>query len=178
MIQISDNKIIISGHYNKEKCETFTLLANALSASPDFRQIKYENGYAEFEKVGRTDDLKFWLTVTIGFTINGITCGVRGTQIFAEEDSVSVQKFAGNLELEATLTKTGILVTNVGSLGSRVAVYEGEFFADGTTTHDLLPNENRLFKFADGYTLSAGNIGENIKNQAITLVQGGGGYES
>ena len=60
MLKIYKNKVVIDGHeQTKEQCETMTLLANALKDSKDFKIVDYKNGYAEFEKVGNTNDLKF-----------------------------------------------------------------------------------------------------------------------
>lgn len=54
------NKIIFDGHCDtKEECENITLLCNNLANSKDYKTIKYENGYAEFEKVGKSSKLRF-----------------------------------------------------------------------------------------------------------------------
>lgn len=59
-IQFLKNRIIIDGHAEtKEQCETITLLCNNLAKSKDFKMVHYENGYAEFEKVGATNGLMF-----------------------------------------------------------------------------------------------------------------------
>ena len=60
MLKIQSDRIIIDGHEpTKEQCETMTLLANALAESESFKTVKYESGYAEFEKVGKTNILNF-----------------------------------------------------------------------------------------------------------------------
>lgn len=60
MLKIQSDRVIIDGHEpTKEQCETMTLLANALAESESFKTVKYESGYAEFEKVGKADELKF-----------------------------------------------------------------------------------------------------------------------
>lgn len=59
MLKIYKDKVIIEGHeQTKEQCETMTLLANALKDSEDFKVVEYKNGYAEFEKIGATNELK------------------------------------------------------------------------------------------------------------------------
>ena len=59
-IQYLKDRIIIDGHADtKQECETITLLCDNLAKSKDFKTVRYESGYAEFEKVGRTVDLKF-----------------------------------------------------------------------------------------------------------------------
>lgn len=59
-IQFLKDRIIIDGHADtKEQCETITLLCNNLAKSKDFKTVRYENGYAEFEKIGKANELKF-----------------------------------------------------------------------------------------------------------------------
>lgn len=59
-IKFLKDRIIIDGHADtKQECETITLLCNNLAKSKDFKTVRYESGYAEFEKVGQTIDLKF-----------------------------------------------------------------------------------------------------------------------
>ena len=59
-IQFLKDRIIIDGHAEtKEQCEIITLLCNNLAKSKDFKTVRYESGYAEFEKVGQADELKF-----------------------------------------------------------------------------------------------------------------------
>ena len=59
-IKFLKDRIIIDGHADtKEQCETITLLCNNLAKSKDFKTVRYEGGYAEFEKVGKADELKF-----------------------------------------------------------------------------------------------------------------------
>lgn len=59
-IQFLKDRIIIDGHADtKQECETITLLCDNLVKSKDFKTVRYESGYAEFEKVGKANDLKF-----------------------------------------------------------------------------------------------------------------------
>ena len=59
-IQFLKDRIIIDGHAEtKEQCETITLLCNNLAKSKDFKTVRYESGYAEFEKVEKAKELKF-----------------------------------------------------------------------------------------------------------------------
>ena len=65
-IKILSDRIIIDGHEpTTEQCETATMLANALAESKDFRKVQYKAGYAEFEKVGKAEELKFAPTVSL-----------------------------------------------------------------------------------------------------------------
>lgn len=60
MLKIQSDRVIIDGHEpTKEQCETMTLLANALAESNNFKIVEYRDGYAEFEKVGKAEELKF-----------------------------------------------------------------------------------------------------------------------
>ena len=60
MLKIQSDRVIIDGHEpTKEQCETMTLLANALVESNNFKIVEYRDGYAEFEKVGKAECLKF-----------------------------------------------------------------------------------------------------------------------
>ena len=59
-IRYLKDRIIIDGHAEtKEQCETITLLCDNLAKSKDFKTVRYESGYAEFEKVGATNGLMF-----------------------------------------------------------------------------------------------------------------------
>lgn len=52
--------IIIDGHADtKEECETITLLCDSLAKDKNFKQVAYDDGYAAFERVGHTEELKF-----------------------------------------------------------------------------------------------------------------------
>lgn len=85
-IKFYDNKIIFDGHADtKQECETITLMCDSLNNSADFKTVKYESGYAEFEKVGETNDLKFVrisqdVTMVWDSGIESISCdGYYGT---------------------------------------------------------------------------------------------------
>lgn len=68
----SAERIIFSGHAGtKEECETISLACEELAKSDKFRTVKYENGYAEFEKVGVARELKFAaMPYTVNFTFD------------------------------------------------------------------------------------------------------------
>lgn len=60
-IQFLKNRIIIDGHADtKQECETITLLCDNLAKSKDFKTVRYESGYAEFEKINNAKELKFF----------------------------------------------------------------------------------------------------------------------
>lgn len=59
-ILINGDRLIFDGHAdNRSDCEMITLLCNGLKENPNFKTIEYRSGYAEFEKVGHTEELKF-----------------------------------------------------------------------------------------------------------------------
>lgn len=59
-IKMLNDRIIFDGHADsRQECETITLMCDNLVKSKDFKTIRYESGYAEFEKVGKTEELKF-----------------------------------------------------------------------------------------------------------------------
>lgn len=59
-IKILKDRIIFDGHADtRQECETITLMCDNIARSKDFKTVRYESGYAEFEKVGKTDELKF-----------------------------------------------------------------------------------------------------------------------
>ncbi len=59
-IKILNDRIIFDGHADtRQECETITLMCDNLAKSKDFKIVRYESGYAEFEKVGKTNELKF-----------------------------------------------------------------------------------------------------------------------
>ena len=78
-INFFKNRIIIDGHADtKQECETITLLCDNLAKSKDFKTVRYESGYAEFEKVGQTVDLKFaaakgYVTFVFDSTVVSVT---------------------------------------------------------------------------------------------------------
>lgn len=112
MLKIQSDKIIIDGHEpTKDQCETMTLLANALAESNKFKTIEYRNGYAEFEKVGKVDELRFVGEITpatnwtVHFYLNGILRGYVTKQIGKEttssEDNVSINGSIATVNLKA-----------------------------------------------------------------------------
>lgn len=59
-IKILKDRIIFDGHADtRQECETITLMCDNLAQSKDFKTVRYESGYAEFEKIGATDGLMF-----------------------------------------------------------------------------------------------------------------------
>lgn len=59
-ILLQNDRIIFDGHADSmQECETITLLCDSLANNLNFKTIRYERGYAEFEKVGKAEKLMF-----------------------------------------------------------------------------------------------------------------------
>lgn len=90
-IKILSDRIIFDGHADTQReCETTTLLCDNLAKSADFKTIKYEEGYAEFEKIGgikKPEDLMFapggnyLLTVNFDSHISKVSISTAGGDI-------------------------------------------------------------------------------------------------
>ena len=101
MLKIQSDRVIIDGHEpTKEQCETMTLLVNALAESESFKTVKYENGYAEFEKVGKAEELKFVLDGPGSFSMYDASTGDEVLYVSSDSTSLAIT-FSGN---ELTLT--------------------------------------------------------------------------
>lgn len=59
-MRVQGSRIMISGHETtNEECNAVTLMCDEMAKSKDFRLVEYRPGYAEFEAVGKAEDLKF-----------------------------------------------------------------------------------------------------------------------
>ena len=130
-IKVLKNKFIIEGHTSKEECDTLTQIANVLDKSNEFKTIKYEKGYAEFERIENSEELKFpnepMLTVftwdshisQISFTTYGITGSSQDTT-YTSSVSGSDIAYAGvvynsyNITINVVLEEGYVLDTVVG----------------------------------------------------------------
>lgn len=67
-ILIENNKIVFEGHAeDSETCRTLTAICDALAANENFSTVKYESGYAEFERISGGDELMFDVLTTDNF---------------------------------------------------------------------------------------------------------------
>lgn len=67
-ILIENNKIVFEGHAeDSETCRTLTAICDALAANENFSTVKYESGYAEFERVDGGDAMMFDVLTTDNF---------------------------------------------------------------------------------------------------------------
>lgn len=59
-IRFLKDRVVFDGHAQSiEECDTITTVCDVLKNSSDFKTVRYENGYAEFERVGASKELKF-----------------------------------------------------------------------------------------------------------------------
>ena len=76
-ILLQNDRIIFDGHADSvQECETITLLCDSLENNPNFKTVRYESGYAEFEKVGKAEKLMFGIfdcTVVFDANITKVT---------------------------------------------------------------------------------------------------------
>lgn len=123
-IKMLNDRIIFDGHADtRQECETITLMCDNLAKSKDFKTIRYESGYAEFEKVGKTEELKFVVSyrVRINFD-NHIT-------------KVSVPLSSGSSEKEVTeWTTSGAMQTLNGGQGGPFTVTLADGYVIDTIT--------------------------------------------
>lgn len=110
-IKMLNDRIIFDGHADtRQECETITLMCDNLAQSKDFKTIRYESGYAEFEKVGKTEELKFasatkqtidvstlsgWANLATGNHQITIKTKASGYVDSAESNAVTVSKASG-----------------------------------------------------------------------------------
>ena len=86
-ILLQSDRIIFDGHADSiQECETITLLCDSLENNPNFKTVRYESGYAEFEKVGEAKELKFppEAGVSADITVNGSAVHISGTLLPSE----------------------------------------------------------------------------------------------
>lgn len=120
-IKTSSDRIIIEGHANtNEECETITLFCDALKQSKDFKTIKYESGYAEFEKIGATEDLKFVETTPE----KGVTI-LAGTYKFKDSISLPSSDITEDISFKYTQYGQTYTATSMNIQSSGVIYYKG-----------------------------------------------------
>lgn len=119
-IKVLNNKFIIEGHTSKEECDTLTQVANVLDKSKEFKTIEYKNGYAEFERVVNSEELKFvndpmqttfsWDAhiSQISFYSMGGT-GTSFTQLNTSTNSGDMVQYMGNTSASYTMTVNVVL---------------------------------------------------------------------
>ena len=134
-IRMTNDRIIFDGHADtKQECETITLLCDNLAKSQDFKTVKYESGYAEFEKVGEANELKFPpYSQNVNFIFDSTISSILLTAGSTNTDN----------SLPATITESGGSSVRFGSAIS----------GEPTTTTTIC-----TLTIADGYELDTINV--------------------
>ena len=132
MLKIQSDRIIIDGHEpTKEQCETMTLLANALAESENFKTVKYESGYAEFEKVVKADKLKFLgepssITMIFDSHITKIIYHGPGNVEFTNSgERIIAQAYSGSEYLFTVTLEAGYVLDTVTLSNDEEYYYKG-----------------------------------------------------
>ena len=134
-IKLLNDRIIFDGHADsRQECETITLMCDNLAKSKDFKTVRYESGYAEFEKVGKTDELKFPpYSQNVNFIFDSTISSILLTAGSTNTDN----------SLPATITESGGSSVRFGSAIS----------GEPTTTTTIC-----TLTIADGYELDTINV--------------------
>ena len=146
-IRMTDDRIIFNGHADtKQECETITLMCDNLAQSKDFKTIRYESGYAEFEKVGKTKELKFAVpeptTMTINFdshVIKVTSTGLSDYEWTTSGQSVDVGGYGGTTYYATVTLEDGYEIANVTSTDSNynLLTFSGNVISFRTTSSGM-----------------------------------------
>lgn len=133
----SAERIIFSGHADtRDECETITLMCDSLAKDPNFKTVRYEDGYAEFEKVGTAGELKFIgapaeLTINFDAHITKVSGRFNGSTLKEWTTSGSTQTGAANDGETYYFTVTledGYVIDTISGLADQVTIVsETEF---------------------------------------------------
>ncbi len=156
-IKMLNDRIIFDGHADtRQECETITLMCDNLAKSKDFKTVRYESGYAEFEKVGKTDELKFvpeLMPTTINFDSHVIK--VEATNEYSDT---------------YTWTTSGQTVNTKGNGG--VTYYATVTLEDGYEI-DTVTSDDMASDSASGYNLLTFS-GNEISFRTVSSGMGSG----
>lgn len=139
-IKILGDRIIFDGHADTQReCETVTLMCDNLAKSEDFKTIKYESGYAEFEKVGETENLMFppaQGNLTINFDSN-----ITQVVVVASQGTVTCSTSGSSYDnstykFDYTPNPTFTVTLNSGYIIDTVTVEDNEAGGSVTKTSD------------------------------------------
>lgn len=144
-IKILSDRIIFDGHSDsRQECETITLMCDNLAKSKDFKTVKYEKGYAEFEKIGNVEGVKdlmfapalYNLTINFDSNITQVVIDAEGGIVTCTESGSSYDnmtyKFDHSTALPFTVTlNNGYVLDNVtvtDNGGGSVTITSGNTF--------------------------------------------------
>lgn len=195
-IKILGDRIIFDGHADTQReCETVTLMCDNLAKSIDFKTIKYEKGYAEFEKIGGVKDLKDLMfppapseNITIIFDshITKVVCesvdSPYGTSYGGGEWTTSGQTVNGIYDQNLTYTvmlESGYVIDTVTSsestnltIGADGLTFSGQVTAGNDATITIISKQASQKQTIDVSTLSSweslasGNHSITVKTKA------------
>lgn len=128
-IRMTDDRIIFNGHADtKQECETITLMCDNLAQSKDFKTIRYESGYAEFEKVGKAEELKFVVMYAVRINFDShitkvsfpLSNGSSGKEVAEWTTSGALQYLNGGQGNPFTVTLAdGYVIDTITGVGQR-----------------------------------------------------------
>lgn len=155
MLKIQSDRVIIDGHEpTKEQCETMTLLANALVKSESFRTVKYESGYAEFEKIGKADELKFVLDGPGSFSMYDTSTADEVLYVSSDSTSLAIT-FSGN---ELTLTAEGDFMFTIKRSNSSYVESYSPSDGSGALNIPVIVKMKKQIENIDGYNIKFGEV--------------------
>lgn len=166
-IKILGDRIIFDGHADTQReCETVTLMCDNLAKSIDFKTIKYENGYAEFEKIGGVKDLKDLMFPPAPSENITIIFDSHITKVVCESvDSPYGTPYGGGEWTTSGQTVNGIYDQNL----TYTVTLESGYVIDTVTSSE----STNLTIGADGLTFSGQVTAGNDATITITSKQGG-----
>ena len=185
MLKIQSDRVIIDGHEpTKEQCETMTLLANALAESNNFKTVEYRDGYAEFEKSRKADELKFKpmtteLTIIFDSNITSVSCiDALGIEFVWSSSGETFAIGSGGYTTFTVLCKEGYELSTGMQDGSEVVISNNTFtliLVDAITTITLTSKQTTPKVSVDLTTLP-GWASLSTGSHNITIVAKAVGY--
>lgn len=91
-IKVINGHIVFDGHADtKQACEVFTSICNSLACDKNFKTVRYEKGFADFEVSGKCDELMFapggneYLTINFDANVTKVVVEAQGGTITCTE---------------------------------------------------------------------------------------------
>lgn len=166
MIKVKNtgDRIVFEGHEDtSSKCELTTLLCNSLLNDSNFECVRYESGYAEFKKVGKTEDLKFaGDQKTNSLTIN-FDSGITEVTVTADSDTItwSTSGESQTITVDTMLDYTFTVTLAAGHTLENVVVSGGDEWGGYVNVVSFTANTFIIYPSASGIggsiTLSTGD---------------------
>lgn len=125
-IKVINGHIIFDGHADtKQECEIFTSICNSLACDKNFKTVRYEKGFADFEMSGECDKLMFapggdeYLTINFDSNITKVVVEAQGGTITCTESGSTYDNAtyyfnsANNPPVFTVTLKSGYVLDNV-----------------------------------------------------------------